>query len=78
VDQDGQVLDILLRLTDRASINRTELTAPVTTIFVADGHPTLRQHFLDGAVAEGETIVEPDRVTDDFRWKTVAFIRGSR
>ena len=44
-----------------------ELATPIADSFVADGYTALKQHLLDVSVAERETVVEPDGVTDDGR-----------
>ena len=50
-----------------------ELDAPEADGFVSDRNTPLGQEILDIPVAEIESVVEPDCVTDDVRRKSVAF-----
>jgi hypothetical protein len=58
--------------TKLACQQRAELMAPETAGFVADQDPPLGEQLLDIAVAEGEPMVQPDRITDDLWRETVA------
>lgn len=51
-----------------------ELATPLTDGFIGDGDAALEQHLLHVAVAQGESIVEPDAVADDLPWKAVMFV----
>jgi hypothetical protein len=44
---------------------------------VRNNDPTLSQQILDIPKAEGKTMVEPDRMTDDLGRETMAFIAGA-
>ncbi len=48
--------------------------ASQTDDFVADCDTVLGQRIFDITVAQIEAIVEPDRITDDFGWESVAFV----
>ena len=56
----------------------TELAAPFADGFVGHHDPTGEQQLFDIAVAQAETKVQPDTVSDNFRRKPVAFIRIGR
>jgi hypothetical protein len=43
-----------------------ELPTPCADRFVGHGDAAFEQEFLHGTVAQGEVIVEPDSMTDDF------------
>jgi hypothetical protein len=45
--------------------------------FVSDDDPTLRQKLLNIMKTEREAKKELNRIADDFRWETKAFVRGS-
>ena len=51
-----------------------KLPTPWADGFVRHGNPTLEQKFLYVAVAQGETIVEPDPVADDFAGKAMVLV----
>ena len=57
---------------------RPELDGPATHGLVADADPALRQQLLDITKAQGETEVEPDRMTDHIGWKTLTLEGKSR
>ena len=41
---------------------------------MTDGNTSLGQQIFDISMAQVETVVEPHRVTDDLRWKSMSFI----
>lgn len=45
--------------------------------FIRDDGPTLCEKLFDIAETEQEAEIQPDGVTDNFRWKAKAFIIGS-
>ena len=47
---------------------------PETDSLTTDGNATLSEEILDIPVAEIETVVEPDGITDDIGWGSVMFI----
>lgn len=53
-----------------------ELDSPTGDGLVADVDPSLRQHLLDIAEAEGEAEIEPDRMADDVHRKPMPNERG--
>ena len=50
------------------------LPTPWTDGFMRHGDATLEQEFLHVAVAQGEPIVEPDPMADDFAGKAVVLV----
>ena len=66
-----------LFLSEPSSVFRSELQTPETDGFVRNNDPTLSQQILDIPKAEGKTMVEPDRMTDDLGRETMAFIAGA-
>lgn len=52
----------------------SKLDAPQSDRFVANGDAALSQKIFDIAIAEVESIVLPNGVTDDFGWKTMSFV----
>jgi hypothetical protein len=54
--------------------HRPEFQHPAAHALVGDGEPALGQQFLDIAVAQRETQVEPHSVLDDNRRKAVAAV----
>ena len=50
------------------------LLSAVNCLFAADGNASLGQKVFDISVAQIESIVEPDCIADDVRWKSVAFV----
>ena len=53
---------------------RTKLIAPKTDRFVADRDTAFSQQVFNVAMAEVEAMVNPDRILDDGRWKSVSFV----
>lgn len=51
---------------------RCELDVPLTEGLMTDLNTTLVKQFLNVPLAEGETVVEPERVSNDAQRKTVA------
>src|SRR6266851_2695582 len=50
---------------------------PPPHCFICYDDPTLRQKFFHIAKTEGKAKIQPDCVTDNFRWETVAFVIGN-
>ena len=57
-----------------SSIGRTEFSTPVSDCFVGDKDSALREQVFYVSKAQGEPMVEPNSVADDFWRKTVASI----
>jgi hypothetical protein len=55
---------------------RTKLQDPTADGLVADVQPSRGQQILDVAVAQGESQIEPNRVTNDAGWEAVANVRN--
>ena len=53
------------------SIERRELDGPAPHGLVGDLNPALGQEFFHVPVAQGETIIEPNRVGDHLGWEAV-------
>ena len=52
-----------------------ELATPLAHCFIGHNDTPSSQYFLYVEVAQGETVVQPDRVTDDFIGITVTGVR---
>ena len=63
-----------LLLPQIASIGRTELQTPISNCLVRNDEASLSKQVFDVAKAHREPMVQPDGVTDDFRWKAVPSI----
>ncbi len=63
-----------LLLSDRAGVSWPELETPEADCLVGDDDPSFGQQILHVSKAECEPVVEPDGMTDDFRWETVTSI----
>jgi hypothetical protein len=57
-----------------AGINGTELDAPKTNRFSADRDASFSEQVFNVAVAQVEAIIEPDSITDDVGWESMALI----
>lgn len=57
-----------------SSVSRPELEAPVSDRLVRHDDPPFRQEVLNVSETEGESVVEPHGVTDDWRWEAVAAV----
>ncbi|WP_425556231.1 hypothetical protein [Deinococcus rubellus] len=49
-----------------------EIDAPCSHGFASNLDPALKKQLFDVAVTQGESVVEPDRVTNDRQWESVA------
>src|SRR6266545_4798048 len=56
------------------SDRRSEFEHPTANALVGDVEPTRGKQFLNIAIAQGETKVQPDGVLDDDRWKAMPTI----
>ncbi len=81
MDGDEEFIDVpgvtesALFPTQSAGIGRSEFLTPVSDRFVGDKDSSLREQVFYVSKAQGEPMVEPDSVTDDFRRKAVASIK---
>ena len=57
-----------------SGVCRSEFNAPQADGFIADRDSALSEKIFDISVAQIEAIIEPDSVTDNIRWESVAFI----
>ena len=57
-----------------ASINGSKLDAPETDRRPSDDDSSCNQEVFDFTVTEIETVAEPDSVTDNAGWQSIAFI----
>ena len=57
-----------------SSVLGAELPTPLPDGLVGDGDSPLREEFLNVAKTQGEPVVQPDAVTDDFARKPEASI----
>ncbi len=53
-----------------------EFLTPFSNCFVSHLNSSIQHHFLNVSVAQGESVVEPDTVTDDFAGKTMPGVHG--
>ena len=58
------------------NIRWSKLSAPGSNCFAGYGDASLREKVLDIAKAQGEPMVQPNGMADDFGWKAVASIQG--
>ena len=49
----------------------SEFLAPLPDCFVGDFDPAIQHHLLDVPVAQGECVVQPDTVTNNFARKSM-------
>jgi hypothetical protein len=61
-------------LLQSSGVYSTKFNAPQPDGFIADRDSALSEKAFDISVVQIEAIIEPDRLTDDIRWKSVAFI----
>jgi len=52
----------------------SELDTPEPDCFITDSNSTLGEEIFDISIAEIEPVVQPDCVTDDIWWESVAFV----
>ena len=73
IDEESVAIALMLAL-QAPGIFGSELDAPEPDGFITDSDATFGQEVFDIAVAEAESVVKPDRVTDDIWWKPVTFV----
>jgi hypothetical protein len=56
------------------SVILAKLQTPLADGFMRDVDPALEQDLLHIAIAQGEAVVEPDAMANDFAWKAVIFV----
>ena len=61
-------------MTELIGVSLPKLPAPFADGFVGHGDTTFEQEFLHIAVAQGEAIVQPDAVANDFAGKAVILV----
>ena len=61
-------------LLQSSGVYSTEFNTLQSNGFIADRDSAFSEKIFDISAAQIEAIIEPDRVTDDIRWKSVAFI----
>ena len=62
---------------DRAGVFRSELETPEADGLVENGDPPFSQQILDISKAQGEAVVQPHGMTDNFGRKSVASVAGA-
>ena len=60
--------------TQSSGVGRSEFLTPIADRFVGDENPSLCEQVFYVAKAQGESMIEPNSVTDDFWRETVASI----
>ena len=73
VDEEGIAVTSVLTF-QSPGVNGTEFYASKTDCLSADGDASFSEEIFDITVAEIETIIEPDRVTDDIWRESVPFV----
>ena len=58
-------------------IVETKLRAPPANGLIGHDDPPLGEQIFDISEADTESVVEPDRMTDDFGWIAVTVVAGS-
>jgi hypothetical protein len=58
-----------------SSIGRTEFLTPVSDRFIRNKDSSLLKQVFYVSKAQGEPMVEPNSVADDFRWKAMPSIK---
>ncbi len=71
IDMPG-VAESALFPTQSSGVRRSEFLTPVSDRFIGDKDSSLREQVLYVSKAQGEPMVQPNGVTDDFRLKAVA------
>jgi hypothetical protein len=61
---------------ERPGVFDTKLPTPLSDGFVADGDAPLCQRIFHISEAQAKSVVEPNSVADDIRWKSIAAISG--
>ncbi len=61
--------------TQSSGVGRSEFLTPVSDCFVGDDDSSLGEQVFYVSKAQGEPMVEPNSVADDFRRKAVASIK---
>ena len=61
-----------------SGVESTEFYAPEADRFAANSDPSFGEQIFNIAMAEVESIVEPDYIADDIRWEPVAFVCSHR
>ena len=67
----------LVPVLQTSSIPGTKFVTPQPDGFIADDDTSFSQKIFDIPMTEIESMIEPDGVLDDFRWKSVTFVRVS-
>src|SRR5208282_6693787 len=58
--------------------DRSEMIHPASDCLVRNCNSALREQVLDVAKAEGEPEIEPDRLANDLRWKSISGVADFR
>ena len=73
IDEEGVTITSMFTL-QSACINGTEFDASEANRLAADGDTAFSQKVFDISMTQIETMIEPDSVTDDVWWESVAFV----
>ncbi len=60
--------------TQSSRVGRSEFLTPVSNRLIGDKDSSLREQVFYVSKAQGEPMVEPNSVADDFRWKAMPSI----
>jgi len=81
LDSDEEFIDVSeiaessLFPTQSSGVGRSEFLTPVSDRFAGDKDSSLCKQVFYVSKAEGEPMVQPNGVTDDFRWKAMTSIK---
>jgi hypothetical protein len=73
IDEEGITIASMFTL-QSACINGTEFDTPEANRLAADGDIAFSQKVFDISMTQIETTLEPDGVTDNIWWESVAFV----
>jgi len=71
------VAQATLSVPDHAGILATEFPTPLSNGFVGNCDPALCQQVFNISKAQAESVVKPNSMADDIRWKSMSVIIGS-
>ena len=69
-----RVTETTLSTLQSPSVFRPELDAPKSDRFIGNGDAALSQKILDIAQAQSKSVVQPDRMADDFERKSISAV----
>ena len=73
IDEESVTIASMLSL-QSSGVDGTKLDTPEADRFATDGDASFGKQIFDVAVTQIESVVEPNCVTDDVRWESVALV----